>query len=63
MRAAIYFADTTVKEAFEALKTSARAEDQELAVLLDKAITAISANAFCGTQVQKRQIPKVYLQR
>jgi hypothetical protein len=63
MRAAIYFADTTVKEAFEALKASARAEDQELAVLLDKAITAISANAFCGTQVQKRQIPKVYLQR
>ena len=63
MKAAIYFADAKVKEAFEALKASPRTEDQELVTLLDRAIAAISANAFCGTQVPKRQIPKAYLQR
>ncbi|MCC7564981.1 MAG: hypothetical protein KO206_01705 [Methanomicrobiaceae archaeon] len=63
MRAAVYFADEKVKEAFAALLASARTEDRELAALLDKAIAAIAANAFCGTHVPKRQIPKVYLQR
>ena len=37
MKAAIYFADTEVKEAFEALKISPHTEDQELAALLDRA--------------------------
>jgi len=63
MKAAIYFADAKVREAFKALKVSPHTEDRELAALLDKAITVISANAFCGTQVPKRQIPKLYLQR
>ncbi|WP_292519443.1 hypothetical protein [Methanoculleus sp.] len=62
MKAAIYFADAKVKEAFEALKVSPHTGERELAALLDKAITAISANVFCGTQVPKRQIPKIYLQ-
>ncbi|RXE56305.1 hypothetical protein ABH15_09305 [Methanoculleus taiwanensis] len=63
MKAAIYFADAKVKGAFEALKASTRTDEQELAALLDRALDAIAANAFCGTQVPKRQIPKVYLQR
>lgn len=66
MKATIFSADTKVKEAFEALKASTRTEDRELAARLDgvdRAFKAISANAFCGTQVPKRQIPKVYRQR
>lgn len=63
MKATIFFADAKVKEAFETLRVSPRTEDQELVALLDRALAAISANAFCGTQVPKRQIPKVYLQR
>lgn len=63
MKATIFFADTQVKEAFEALRASTRSEDRELVALLERAFVAISANAFCGTQVPKRQIPKNYLQR
>lgn len=56
-------ADTKVKEAFETLSASTRTEDRELVALLNGAFEAISANAFCGTQVPKRQIPDVYRQR
>ena len=56
-------ADTKVKEAFETLSASTRTEDRELVALLNRAFEAISANAFCGTQVPKRQIPDVYRQR
>jgi hypothetical protein len=52
-----------VKEAFEALSASTRTEDRELVALPNRAFEAISANAFCGTQVPKRQIPDAYRQR
>ena len=63
MKAAIFFADTKVKETFETLSASTRQDDRELAALLNRAFEAISANAFCGVQVPKRQIPEIYRQR
>ncbi len=46
MKAAIFFADTKVKEAFEILSASTRTEDRELVALLNRAFEAISANAL-----------------
>jgi hypothetical protein len=60
MRCCIYFADEKVQKAFKALRDSRRAEDRQLAALLDRAIERIAKNAFCGVQVPKYLIPKEY---
>nr|WP_214021219.1 hypothetical protein [Methanoculleus sp.] len=63
MRARVFFADERVREAYAALKNSRRREDQHLVTLLDGAFDALAADAFCGTQVPKRQIPRFYRRR
>ncbi|MDG6249867.1 hypothetical protein [Methanocalculus sp.] len=60
MKCSIYFVDEKVREAFEALGDSRKAEDRQLAALLDRAIDRIAENAFCGVQVPKYLIPKEY---
>ncbi|MDD4255107.1 MAG: hypothetical protein PHP59_06980 [Methanofollis sp.] len=60
MKAKIFFADETVRDAFTTLKASRRSDDQNLSALLDRAFDTLSENAFCGFQIPKKQIPKIY---
>ena len=60
MKTKIVFADKKVKEAFEDLENS-KTEDKNLYRWLNRAFDDISENAFCGIQIPKKLIPKVYL--
>jgi len=60
MKASVYFIDDDAKQAFLAL-ASGRAGDQDIHGLLNEAFDRIAADAFCGTQVPKRLIPKTYV--
>jgi hypothetical protein len=59
MKAAIYFIDDQVRQAYTAL-ASGKAEERELSRELKTAFDAIAPDAFCGIQVPKRLIPKSY---
>ena len=59
----VVFVDEKIKEAFERLKDSNKTEDKELYVWLTHAFSAIEDNAFCGIQIPKKLIPKIYLQK
>ena len=60
MKASVFFADEKTRELFRSL-ASVTTEDQELFALLNTAFDAIAHDAFCGTQVPKRLIPKIYV--
>jgi len=60
MKSALYFADEQVQTSFEKLP-SGRAEEQEICRQLNVVFDIIAADPFCGIQVPKRLIPKVYL--
>jgi hypothetical protein len=62
MRAAVYFADDRIKESFLALASS-KAGNGEIYRGLNEAFDALALDAFCGTQVPKRLIPKSYTAR
>ncbi len=55
----IKFANEKVKEAFENLKSS----EDKLYKWLTRAFKDIEENAFCGIQIPKRLIPKLYLKQ
>ena len=59
MKGSVYFIGDEAKQAFLAL-AAGRAEDQDIHGLLNEAFDRIAADAFCGTQVPKRLIPKTY---
>jgi len=59
MKAALYFADDQVRQSFLKLQDG-RAEDKKLYDQLNLVFDAIAADPFCGIQVPKRLIPKVY---
>ncbi len=53
---------TGIKKAFEKLEQGG-SEEKELFLWLERAFKDIEANAFCGIQVSKKQIPKEFLKR
>lgn len=55
----IVFADARIKTAFEALQTGSFEEKRTVGFLL-RAFRDIEENAFCGTQISKKLIPKEY---
>lgn len=59
MKAALYFADDQVRQTFFKLP-SGRAEEKEIYDQLNAVFDTIAADPFCGIQVPKRLIPKVY---
>jgi len=63
MKATVFFIDDRVRTAYRKLAESRRSEDRELVAMLGRAFDAIEQNAFVGTQVQKRLIPREYRQR
>lgn len=56
------FVDEKIKEAFYKLENGDDSE-RELFKFLNQAIDNIEENAFCGIQVSKRLIPKVYIKK
>lgn len=62
MKCRVVFADEKLKEAFEKLKDSTTG-DRNLYKWLNRAFDDISENAFCGIQIPKRLIPKVYIEK
>jgi len=57
MKCKVVFADAKLKIAFESLKAS-KTEDQKLYKWLNRAFDDIARDAFSGTQVPKRLMPK-----
>jgi len=62
MKSALYFADDQVRHAFFMLP-SGRAEEKEIFNQLNTAFDTISMDPFCGIQVPKRLIPKMYIKK
>jgi len=62
MESRVVFADEKIRKAFEKLQDS-RTEDKRLFKWLNRAFDDIAENAFCGTQIPKKLIPKVYLKK
>jgi len=62
MKSEINFADEKVKRNFEELKNS-RTESKKLYKWVCRAFEDLEENAFCGIQISKKLIPKVYLER
>jgi hypothetical protein len=60
MKSALFFADEQVRQAFSVLP-SGRAEEKEIHHQLNLVFDTLAADPFCGIQVPKRLIPKVYL--
>ena len=62
MESRVVFAEKRVKEAFDKLKGS-KTEEKKLYEWLNRAFDDLAENAFCGIQIPKKQIPKVYLKK
>ena len=62
MKSQIRFAEEKLKEALVKLKTS-KTEDQRLYKWINRALDDIEEDVFCATQVPKKLIPKVYLEK
>nr|WP_320160794.1 hypothetical protein [uncultured Methanoregula sp.] len=60
MKSALYFADDQVRQTFFMLQ-SGRAEEKATYTQLNAAFDMITADPFCGIQVPKRLIPKMYI--
>ena len=58
----IRFADENVKQAFYKLEQGDN-QEKELFKLINQAIDNIEKNAFCGVQLPKRLMPKIYSQK
>jgi hypothetical protein len=62
MKSKIIFADEKIKSFFERLK-DAKSEEKQLHSSLVVAFEILEKNAFAGTQIPKRLIPKEYKKR
>jgi len=58
----IRFAEANIKKAFNKLKEGDNSE-KELYKFINQALDNLEKNAFCGTQIPKKQIPKEYLKK
>ncbi|MBI2151460.1 hypothetical protein HYU21_01895 [Candidatus Woesearchaeota archaeon] len=62
MKSIVHFCDEKLKLEFEGLKDS-RVEDKMLYKWILRAIDDLNENAFCGIQIQKKQIPNIYIEK
>jgi Txe/YoeB family toxin of Txe-Axe toxin-antitoxin module len=62
MKSEINFSNEKLKESFEKLKDS-KTEDKKLYKWICRAFEDLEENAFCGIQIQKKLIPKVYSEK
>ena len=62
MESRVVFADSRLKEAFDKLKDS-RTEDKNLYMWFNRAFDDLSNDPFCGIQIPKKQIPKIYIKK
>ena len=62
MKSQIKFAEEKIKKALKKLKTS-KTEDKKLFIWINRALDDLEENAFCGRQVQKKLIPRIYIQK
>jgi len=62
MKSEIKFADKKVEESFNELEHS-KTEGKKLHEWISRALGDLEENAFCGTQIQKKLIPKVYIEK
>ncbi len=62
MKSIIKYAEEKVKLSFMELKNS-KTEDKKLYKWINRAMDDLEENAFCGVQIQKRLIPKVYIEK
>ncbi len=62
MKSQIKFADEKLKQSLIKLKES-KTEDERLHKWINRALDDIEEDAFCATQVPKKLIPRVYLEK
>ena len=62
MKSIVNFGDEKLKKTYEDLKNS-KNEDKILYKWIYNAINDLEENAFCGTQIPKKLIPKAYLEK
>ncbi len=62
MKSTAHFADEKLKEAYEKLEDS-KTENKSLHEWISKAIGNLEEDAFCGIQIPKRLIPKIYIKK
>ena len=62
MDSRVVFADSRLKEAFDKLKDT-RTEDKNFYMWLNRAFDDLSNDPFCGIQIPKKQIPKIYIKK
>ena len=62
MKSAVFFGDEKLKISYERLIT-AKFEEQTLHKWISRAIDDLGENAYCGIQIPKRLIPKVYIEK
>jgi len=62
MKSKIKYAEEKVKKSLEELKNS-RTEDQKLYKWINRAMDDLEENAFCGIQIPKKLIPKIYIEK
>ncbi len=56
------FVEESLKEAFYKLETGDSSE-KELFKFINQAMNNLEKNAFCGIQIQKKQIPREYIKK
>ena len=62
MKSHIKFAEERLKKTLVKLKNS-KTEDKKLHKWINRALDDIEEDAFCATQVPKKLIPKVYIEK
>ena len=60
MNAKVVLADETLKDALDRLKNS-KTEDRKLYGWLNRAFDDLANDPFCGIQIPRKLIPKVYI--
>lgn len=60
MNSEIKFAEAKIKKAWQNLKSS-KTKDKDLYKWISRALDDLQKNAFCGRQLPKRLIPKIYI--
>ncbi len=58
----VVFAEQKLKKAFEKLKVS-KTEDQHLYEWLNRAFDDLKEDPFCGIQIPRKLIPKIYTKK
>lgn len=62
MKSQIKYAEEKVKKSLDELKNS-KTEDQKLYKWINRAMDDLEENAFCGIQIPKKLIPKIYIEK